>query len=462
MKNKALILITIILFSVGLSAQQSSWKTNKDGWIMRKSPNSKKYEKFFAIGLWNVPGYTTEAMENAPISYRENAKKYLNNTSLYNIVYMSPGKEKDIHDRVEITGSIAFYEFLKEYGNNILDITKGADSDYAKRQYIKNNVNNPEFVKALDSTIQHTIDLNGSVDHIWAPIDEIVNGGGGGGWCWHPDLGEKIKERIKKKEKNTLIYTDLMGMGRGNTYLFEKNYLKTNKSMPTTPPYEMLGNEAKIMEARPLLGFFQAFDGKPVYINGTASYTEYDLETLKILFYENIKLCAKDYKGCGDVFGINAFIDFNTHPVLAGVTVDAIKAGIGNDTPVWLFFDGNGYAKPSGMSATNFVNLLKCQIYTSIIHGATGVLFWNDRSKSPDVFNALEPIIEELANNKDLFYLNSVTKKFSGNLHYMIKKDGDKKYIIASNTSKTEPVELNISGIEKRNLAPLEVFIFAY
>lgn len=460
--RKTVFFLFVCLSGTLVLAQQSVWKSNQNGWVTRKKPQSSQFEKFFAIGLWNMPGYTANAMESDPETYRVNALQYLNNTSLYNIVYMSPGNIKDKYERVEITGSVGFYETLKEYQKNIPGIAESADSDYAQRQYIKNNVDDKDFVNKLDSLINHTIKLNGPVDYIWAPIDEIVNGGGGSAWCWHPEVGEKIKERIKKQAKNTLVYTDLVGIGRGNTYLFERDYLKKNKFMPEKPPYDALGKDAKIMLERPLLGFYRSYDGKPVYKEGTPYYEEYNLETLKTMFFENLKQCAKDYKGCGDVFGINAFIDFNTYPILSGVTVDAIKAGAGANTPIWFFFDGNGYAKPTGMSVDDFVKLLKCQIYTSVIHGATGVLFWNDRSKSPEVFNTLDSVVKELTENLDIIYMETQETKFEEDLHYMIKKDKQKRYLIASNTSKTETQKLNIPNVSKKSFQPLEVFISSF
>ena len=429
---------------------------------MRKLPETNKYTPFFAVGLWNIPGYTISAMEESEENYRENAKSYLDSVSLYNSVYMTSGKTALDHDRVEIVGSIPFYESLKAYGKSIENVDrKSLISDYAKRQYLKENVDDAKFVAMLDSVIQKVMDKGRATDYIWAPIDEIVNGGAGSGWCWHPEVGEKIKQRIKRQSKKTLVYTDLMGNGKANSYLFEKQYLKTHKAMPATPPFEALGDSAKIMPDRPMLGFSRTFDGRPLYVNGTASYVDYDLETLKTLYFECIKICAKDYKGCGDVFGINAFIDFNTHPVLAGISVDAIKAGAGKDVPVWLFFDGNGYAR-MGMSVHYFAQLLKCQMYTSIIHGATGILFWNDRSKSPDVFNALEPIVAELTDNIKIFNAKTLKSESSDNLHYMIKQSGKNKYIIASNTSKTETLALNIPNFETKRLAPLEVLISIY
>ena len=35
------------------------------------------------------------------------------------------------------------------------------------------------------------------------------------------------------------------------------------------------------------------------------------------------------------------------------------------------------------MEVNEYVKELKCQMYTSITHGATGVFFWNDRTKTP-------------------------------------------------------------------------------
>lgn len=457
MKNYLWIFL-LCIYPINLVGQQSSW-TVKDRWVMRKSPQSKKHEKFFAVGLWNMPGYTLNAMESNPSLYRKEALSYLNQTSLYNLVYMPSGDVQDRYKRVEVTGAEGFYYALTAYQNTVpgVDI-KHPESDYAKRQFVKNTVNEPTFVNLIDSLIHATIRQNGNADYIWAPIDEIVNGGGGA-WSWHPTIGEQIYKRIKKQAKNTLVFTDLMGNGKANTHLFELEYLKQHKQMPQTPPYEALGSDAKIMKERPLLGFAKTYDGRPLYVNGTAYYVDYDIETLKELFYENIKLCAKNYSGCGDVFGINAFIDFNTYPVLAGVTVDAIKAGTGKDTPVWLFFDGNGYAKPANLSTNDFIKVLKSQIYTAIIHGATGILFWNDRTESPDVFNALEKVVKELEDNFPIFFMKTIASEANNNLHYMIKGDKKAKYLIASNTHKTEAVELDIPQISKRTLAPLEVII---
>ena len=150
------------------------------------------------------------------------------------------------------------------------------------------------------------------------------------------------------------------------------------------------------------------------------------------------------------------FRSFFRYPILSGITVDAIKAGVG-DMPVWIYFDGNGYSKPASMSAEDYVNEVKCQIYTSIVHGATGVMFWSDTTKEPYVFDALTPMLIELNENVHIFKMNTTESTIINDLHVMIKGDKGKKYIIATNTNKTGPVSLNIPGVNKKTLNALEI-----
>jgi hypothetical protein len=253
-----------------------------------------------------------------------------------------------------------------------------------------------------------------------------------------------------------------MGVGRGNTFLFEQRYLESHDALPPNPPYELLSKEAREYKAKPLLGFRQAYDGLPLYDfkDDQYSYRDYDIETLKRIWYENIRLSAAGYRSSGDVFGINAFRDFYRYPILAGITVDAIKAGISEKTAVWLYFDGNGYAKAPSAAPEDYVKNVKCQIYTSIIHGATGILFWNDRSKTPAVFDALRPVIEELKDNVRLISLRTVERKVEDDLHFVIKQAGNgKRYVIATNTSKSHEAALTIPKVRSMVLRPLEVYI---
>ena len=325
---------------------------------------------------------------------------------------------------------------------------------------MKGLMNDTNFNKYLDSEIKKILETLPNNKYIYSHIDEIALGGVSK-WAVPPSMGAKINERVKLHDPNALVFVDLLGHCKGSTYLFEEKYLQTHDTLPKNPPYELIDPGALECEI-PLLGFYHAHNGLPVYQfnNGKYSYTEYDFDTLKSLWYENTKLIASGYKGNGDVFGINAFRDYFAHPVLAGITVDALREGLGPNVPIWIYFDGNGYAKLANMTPKEYIEIVKCQIYTSIIHGATGILFWNDWSKTPEVFDTLLPMLKELNDNLPIVKLKTIDKKVDNNLHIMIKegkKEG--KYIIVTNTSKTNKIQIDIAGIDKKELQPLEVYV---
>lgn len=158
--------------------------------------------------------------------------------------------------------------------------------------------------------------------------------------------------------------------------------------------------------------------------------------------------------------GCSAFRDYFAYPVLSGITVDALREGLCPNTPIWIYFDGNGYTKPANMAPEEYIQIVKCQIYTSLIHGATGILFWNDWSKTPEVFDVLLPMLGELNDNLPVITLETMDKKVDNNLHILIKEDKNGgKHIIATNTSKTDKIKIDIPGVDKEELEPLEVYI---
>lgn len=466
-KLTVVFLVVFILFWIQpsiLTAQQSSWKTDKDGWVLRKKPDSKTYERFFPICLWNIPGYTRTKSTN-PDSIKLNNELFFKKTKYYNMKFAGSDQPKGVE-----TGLIPFISqpnfpaVFRNYLDKIPSINADpVASPYLRSQYIRKDINNPKLREALDSMINQLCEKNSNNDYGWAPIDEIIQAGAAGKWNWPANLGDIIYDRIKAKQKDALVFQDLMGIGRGNSYLFEQLYLQTHSSLPDYPPMELLSKEARECVKNPLLGFRMAYDGSPVYEfkNGDYRYKEYDFETLKRLWFENVKRCSAGFKNSGNVLGINAFRDFFAYPILSGITVDAMKAGAGKEMPIWLYFDGNGYAKEPDYPAADYLKSMKCQMYTSIVHGATGVLFWNDKSKPTDVFDGLSPILKEMNDNVKIFILKTLETKVNNDLHYMIKGDKKHKYIIATNTSKTETLPINISGVSKKSLKPLEVYIAA-
>lgn len=465
--NKAKKLMPVVAFFMLIACSQTAhqspsaleWKVDGDGWVLQKGLSGKKFEKFFAIGTWHVPGYVfTDSEEADDAQYQRNASLFQERTAPIQLVFVTPGLQKAyMSDKIHVLNP--FSPMLHKFLDQRSGITEGKDKDYYRNRYLEKMVDSPEFEEFLDTEIRQLLDNLPNDKYIFSHIDEIAMGGVSR-WAIPPAAGAKITERLKLQHKNALVFVDLLGHAKGSTYLFEKKYLQTHDALPPDPPYD-LATPGALESTIPLLGFFHSYNGLPVYqfIDGNYSYTTHGYETLKSIWYENAKLIAEGYKTCGDVFGINAFGDFRTYPALAGVTVDALRAGLGEGVPVWLYFDGNGYAKPANVTPEAYIELVKCQIYTAIIHGATGIMFWNDWHKTPEVFDALLPMLKELNDNMDIIKLKTLETKVDGDLHVMIKKEKGKKYVIASNTNKSEALPLNRPGIQKQTLNPLEVYI---
>lgn len=412
MKYRVMILTLFFLSaacsgSMKQSSAELEWKYDK-GWVLQKQHSGDKFKKFFAIGTWHVPGYVfTDTIESDSLQYKNNALLFRERTAPFNMVFMTPGFQKDyMSDMIDILNP--FSPILLKYLDQVPDLPQGKDKDYFWSQYMKKIVDSPEFEVYLDEKVQNILTTLPNDKYIYSHIDEIALGGVSK-WAVPPAMGAKINERLKHFDPKALVFVDLLGQCKGSTYLFEKMYLQTHDSLPAVPPYELVDPNARSCDI-PLLGFCQAYNGLPVYRfnEGKYSYVEYDLDTLKSVWYENIKLIASDYKGSGDVFGINSFRDYFAYPVLSGITVDALKAGLGPDAPIWIYFDGNGYAKPGNLTPKEYIDIVKCQIYTSVIHGATGILFWNDRSKPPVVFDALLQMLNELNSNLDIIYMETL------------------------------------------------------
>lgn len=393
--------------------------------------------------------------------YEANALLFNEKTAPFNMVFVSSGYQKDyMTDKTHIINP--FSPILHAFLDSVTFLPKDADKDYYRIQYIKEKVDSPEFEEYLDKEIKKVLETLPNDKYIYSHIDEIALGGVSK-WAVPPTVGAKINESIKKHDKDALVFVDLLGHARGSTYFFEQRYLQTHTSLPKDPPYEELSQEARECKL-PLLGFYEAYDGSPVYEfkDGSYRYKNNDIETLKAMWFENTKLIAKGYKNSGDVFGINAFRDFFANPILAGVTVDALRAGLGSETPIWLYFDGNGYAKPVNETNEAYIENVMSQIYTAIIHGATGILFWNDWSKTPEVFDVLVPQLKVLNENLPIIKLKTVEKIINIDLHIMIKENSKgERFIVASNSSKTETLILNVPTVEKRELLPLEVYVSA-
>ncbi len=451
-------LILLLVTSFVCKAQESTWSV-KDGWVMKSNPDTGKEEKFFAIGLWGVPGYTFNklSVEDESDKYPDNKDQFLNKIKHFNLFYIQLNFGKEYMNNVmKMAGTIEIPWFLKE---EYFD--KKGDSNEAyymmRRLVSEKKSKSTRLQKTINTAIDYTLrEVKDSKDFIWAPFDEIATGYQS--WAWPSEVTDMVYDEIKNRTPNKLVYIDLLGSSSpyGNTFLFEQYYYnKRQKKLPPTPPFYALQKTSK---RESLNDFFVTHEGKSIMENrnGVWRIDEMPTKDLENIWHENVKLTAKGYKKSGDIFGINSFQHLRDNPKLAGVTVEAIKKGAGEEAPVWLFFDSNGYAKPSLESTESYIRKIKCQIYTSIVHGATGVLFWSDLRKDDTVFNSLIPVIKELKKYEHIFYMETINENFEGDIRYIIKKGEKQRYLIAVNTSGKNKV-LDNRDIKRTLFKPYEV-----
>ncbi|RIJ45390.1 hypothetical protein D1614_23260, partial [Maribellus luteus] len=223
-KKKSINFCVLILFSIAFHqqsiAQKFNWKTGHDGWIMSQEEGNREYEKFFAIGPWHVPGYVfTNSPEADEQTYRENAALFQKKSEPFNMLFVTPGTQKDyMADKIHILNP--FSPMLHAYIDKIPGLPTGDDKDYYRSRAIKERVNSPEFEQYLDAEIKKLSENLPNDKYIYSHIDEIALGGVGK-WAVPPSVGAKISNRLKKQDKNALVFVDLLGHSKGSTYFFE-------------------------------------------------------------------------------------------------------------------------------------------------------------------------------------------------------------------------------------------------
>lgn len=444
-----------------MKAQTNAKWMVKDGWAWSKSPNDKAYKKFFAIGLWGLPGYSfnrlTEKEEQK--QYPENPTRFGMMTKYFNLFFLQSGYGKEyMQSPCKMIGTKEFQWFLE----NELYNEKRVNSSYQMMRKIEQDVKTKKFSQLLDGAINTALGEIQKInsDYIWNSFDEAASGTGN--WCWPVKISDFIYTGIKKKNPDKLVYLDLFGSdsGIGNSYLFEKFYRKKKGTLPVNPPFDNMIQAGDDRTLENLHYNYKGISAFRVKQGQRTSIFNINSSSFENDWYENVKSTAEGYKNSGDIFGMNSYSKTFMNPSLAGITVDAIKAGTGKNPPVWLFFDSNGYDKPEDISTKDYVKNLKCQIYISIVHGATGVLFWSDLTKNSDVFDSLLSVIAELKQNEPILCYETIVQKKAADIHYMIKKSpsGD-KYMIAVNTNKLETQYLINSYSNKTTFKPLEVFV---
>lgn len=454
LKHKLLIQIILLVFINSLISA-SRWHI-ENGWVYRDN------KKFFAIGIWGIPKYEPVLLATDKDSLNINLFK--NASSYFNLIFVQFAREQYYMKQQLLACGFGHFMWKFKNGYDGLpqyrpDKDENGIIDLKEMKFIKNNLY-PYYYNYLSKSVIDEIEQRfKEFDLIWLLSDEPNTGFND--WFWYPSIIQLYNQIVKEKMDSSLTYLDLFGNLRGDKYSYEMNFIKKfNESLDSLKT----GTNRDLLEGDPsrMQSYIYSANGIPVYkLNKDSSTWIYnDLNLFDNTIYYNIYQAADIYGMTCDVLGLNAYFDFYRNPALAGLAVDAMKDACGNYKPIWLFFDGAGYIKPKSMSDEEYLTNIKCQIYCSIVHGATGVLFWSKKETSQNYWTGIKRIASELNENLKILESIEISRGVKENIHYSIRKnDNEQKiYIIAVNTDKFKTNEATIFNINI-NLKPFEEII---
>lgn len=453
--TRIVLIVSLVFVSFLSNAQVVNWKV-ENGWVQC---GKSSFTNIFVVGFYGIPGYSLNKMTEAKerTVFPNNRKSYDKVAEVANLLYSQSGYWKNYFGKkTKMIGTSEFPYLLKKKYEH----TKYGDlsSYYLMNDLVKKN-NEGSLSIFIDQIVQRVSFENGNYENvIWSPFDEVASGYKG--WAWPTEVTETVYKRIKKANPNQLVFLNLLGGGIGNSFLFQEKYKKENRKLPFNPPFE---KNAKIRGGKNLKELHVNHQGNPIFetVNGKKQLRKISNIGFEKEWTENIESTARGYRNSADIFGFNSYKSFYENPRLAGVTVDAIKGGAGKETPVWLFFDVSGHARPKNTSQADYSKSIRAQIYISIIHGASGVLFWSANGKSADQFNFLLPTIVELKKYQLYFSGKTIDSKTVGEIQYVVKANEvtGKKILIAINTNRSKSFVFSCRYSVNIDLNPLQIFI---
>ncbi len=472
-KVKKSIMAYAFLFCAGFSPLAFAWSlgqpgTENEGWVLDNNG-----ERYFAIGLWGVPGYTFVRKAKEPTG---NDSLFARETGSFNLLTIQSGFQKPYMQksgRAFSSGLVTFRYLLSETG--YVGTVPLADDDdlsndnlipYHRMRSIRDNIDKlapyvceriviPLASEYRDSPFIHFI------------MDEPDTGGRG--WYWHPSIIRLYHNIAHDIDEGTLTYIDLGGNVSANRFFYEKAFgdtfrIGTNPAKGACNPdnmdtYNVASDGTTLYDYR--RGIFGGkWERKP-------------LENFRHLFYDNIMETSAAYDNSCDVIGLNSYQVFREYPETAGEVVDAIKDGCGSGKPVWLFFDGAADQKPRGMSFEDYASLVRCQVYTSLIHGASGVNIYaitRTEAAETEYWPHMRELAEELEVNSNIIRLPVIDAYWDSgyhtagydHLHWSVRgEENNQRWLIVSNTSRTRPLTCTVKGFPEVTVGPLEGYVIS-
>lgn len=493
MKSLKFFLFSLLLLSTNLIYSNSNWSYT-NGWALKNG------DKFFVIGAFNIPYYTRHV---EPLTTNQNIEIFNSACNYYNLLFL---KDRYFQNYMKdsivlLSGFQQFEDWIKwqtnpQYNHIIWSLTENfidLDSDsFLSYQEMKNfrdslyfRFNGPPFIDFLRGPVLSDLKPKQyTYNFIWYTAGE-PDQGRNKGWFWYPEILHAMDSAVFESFGDTiLMYTDMCGHVTASKFFWEEVYVDTIDTLPDSLP-QGTRNYIPFLEGSldDLASYIYSWDGsycmKYPDNNGTGKwYFSPMLEDTSIML-ENVRQLVKAYDSRNRILGVNSYKEFYYYPVLAGRIVDVIREEYSDSMkPIWLCFDANNNVEYHLAPAVLFQSV-KCQVYTSIIHGASGCMFWactdyNFGFDSIYYYDFIVPFLRELdslsfiykGDDNVLLPMSNKNWKQIGDLHYAIRyvENTNDTFFIVSNTSRENPVIFKPSGFDTPEyiLEPLQASIIHF
>ncbi len=137
----------------------------------------------------------------------------------------------------------------------------------------------------------------------------------------------------------------------------------------------------------------------------------------------NVRRTTAAYAAATDIIGLNSYDATNRRPALLGEAVTWMQESSGQK-PVWPWVSGEPFRYTSVL---DMYERIRPQVYAAVIHGASGIFFYNDQGaiakcdSSTLFLDRMFDLVKEIHLFKTLFEeFTSTESKYAANLHYRL------------------------------------------
>ncbi len=167
-------------------------------------------------------------------------------------------------------------------------------------------------------------------------------------------------------------------------------------------------------------------------------------------YENNVKRTASAYSPATDIIGINSYAATNRRPVLLGDAVTWLQESTGGK-PVWPWVSGEPFRYTS---THDMMQRIRPQAYAAIIHGASGLFFYNDQgaiAKSDSAMMFLDrmfDLVKEMQLFRSVFQdFTATEKEYGAKLHYRlfkgkVKNNSSRFYVVMNPDARSQTVRI--------------------